>query len=240
MTPPPIIENRRSGNKLKAVLLFGVLMAATVWIGSELGSSRKDSASAIDESSLTQSASLADGGDAYEGAKPGDQSAVGSSGSSASSGQSYTPRIGKSMRFVRAEYSLVTTSGSKPATEGEVADVFVHVGSSGQKVQLRPNQGREYPRVYVREGETVSIRVEFPASEPGSKVAVVPQDGGSLAGSRSSLAHTLDAEQAIAFDFTAGRNRGTHRVKLLGQSGEVHLLDFWVGEENPFRTAAAK
>ncbi len=151
----------------------------------------------------------------------------------------YTPRIGSSKPFDRPAYEpVLPPSEGRPEVEGEPLEVFVQIPSKRQQLLLRPNQGREYPRVYVSEGETVSVRVEFSQSPPGTKVAVVPQDGGALAG-RVSIVHSIDSQRAIAFDFTASRNRGTHRVKLTTQLGETHLLDFWVGKENPFRTASA-
>ena len=147
-------------------------------------------------------------------------------------------RIGSGEQFHRAEYQRALVATGAPATEGETADVFVRVGSSGQKLHLTPNQGREYPRVYVTEGETIQVRVEFSQSEPGSPVSISPQDGGSLAGHAAKMI-VLDAQRALAFDFTASRNPGTHRVKLVTQRGEAHLLDFWAGPENSFRSSTA-
>jgi hypothetical protein len=147
-------------------------------------------------------------------------------------------RIGSREVFERAEYQKAFVAKGAPAVEGEVADVFVKVGSTNQKLHLTPNQGREYPRVYVREGETVQVRVEFTQSAPGSAVSVSPQDGGNLAGHAAKVS-VLDAGRAIAFDYTASQNPGTHRVKLVTQSGEAHLLDFWAGPENKFRTSTA-
>jgi hypothetical protein len=147
-------------------------------------------------------------------------------------------RIGSRGVFQRAEYQKAFVAGGTPAVEGEVSDVFVKVGSTGQKLHLTPNQGREFPRVYVREGETVQVRVEFTQSEPGSAVSISPQDGGNLSGHPAKVS-VLDSDRAIAFDYTASQNPGTHRVKLVTQSGDAHLLDFWAGPENPYRTSTA-
>lgn len=146
--------------------------------------------------------------------------------------------IGSGGVFVRGDYEKALVARGTPATDGEAAEVFVQISSSGRKLHLSPNQGREYPRVYVREGETVQVRVEFPLSEPGSPVAISPQDGGSLGGHPAKVI-VLDAERALAFDFTASLNPGTHRVKLVTQRGEAHLLDFWAGPENQFRSSTA-
>lgn len=233
LSPPPL----RDAGRVRLILLCGLaLMALAVWFGLNL-SSRK----------MRQHAEV------FPPVGPGEVAATTHfrPSSARSPGEARAPlpqapaaqlpdgglRIGNRAIFERAEYKKAFVAKGAPAVEGEEATVFVNVGSSGQKLLLAPNQGREYPRVYVQEGETVQVRVEFTQSEPGSPVSVSPQDGGNLSGHPAKVS-VLDAQRAIAFDYTVSRNPGTHRVKLLTQRGEAHLLDFWAGAENKFRTTA--
>lgn len=223
---------------MRIVLLVGLaLMAVAVWLGLNL-SSRKISSHA-DASAPGEPGEVAARTHftTTPARKPGETiAALPAPPSETLPGGGL--RIGAREVFERAQYQKAFVAKGAPAVEGEAADVFVKVGSSDQKLHLTPNQGREYPRVYVREGETVQVRVEFTQSEPGSSVSIAPQDGGSLSGHPAKIS-VLDARRAIAFDFTASQNPGTHRVKLVTQRGEAHLLDFWAGPENKFRTSTA-
>lgn len=162
----------------------------------------------------------------------------GSSIESAPAHQGNVQRIGGDFSFNRDAYALVSNKNAeRPAVNGENVTVYVASTQSDRKLKLSPNQGREYPRIYVAPGETLRVRAEFPLSQPGTKVAVVPQDGGTVGKGLASVAHSIDQDGAIAFDFTASNNTGTHRLKMLTQLGETHLLDFWVGPEMPYRKA---
>jgi hypothetical protein len=91
---------------------------------------------------------------------------------------------------------------------------------------LSPNQVGEFPRVYVKPGQTVSIRLRFPSAQPGAKAGVSVEDGGYVADKRPAIPLVLDERLEGEFDFTAGTEPGRYRV-VVRQGGDTRTLVLW-------------
>lgn len=137
-------------------------------------------------------------------------------------------------------YEIIAWPGGKPHHEDEPVEAYVTVGSSGRKLRMEVNQLGEYPRVQIKAGDKVDVRLQFNRSAPGSSIALTAQDGGHFSSSTPSLQAVLDESRQASFSFEASTNEGIHRVTFLSALGEVKTLDFWVGPLNVMRTTAGR
>lgn len=134
-------------------------------------------------------------------------------------------------------FEIVNWPEGTPHYEGEyvAADVTTQ---DGRKLRMSVNQLGEYPRVQVRAGELVQVRMQFQSSPPGMPIALTAQDGGTLAAGKPTQSVQLGEDRTASFEFTAGTNDGIHRISVTTPEGEVKNFDFWVGALNVMRTAA--
>ena len=96
-----------------------------------------------------------------------------------------------------------------------------------QTPELRPNQIGEFPRVYLKPSQKVSISLRFPEAEPGARAAVSVEDGGFIADKKPAAALTLNELREGSFDFTAGSAGGQYRV-VVRQGADTRILVLWV------------
>jgi hypothetical protein len=92
--------------------------------------------------------------------------------------------------------------------------------------ELLPNQVGEFPRVYIKPGQKVQVRLRFPNAEAGARASVSVEDGGFLADKKPALPLTLDAERVGEFEFTAGMEPGQYRVSVR-QGADTRILVLW-------------
>lgn len=137
-------------------------------------------------------------------------------------------------------YEVIAWPGGKPHHEDEPVEAYVTVGSTGRKLRMDVNQLGEYPRVQIKAGDKLDVRLQFNRSAPGSAIALTAQDGGRFASSTASQQAVLDEARQASFSFEASTNEGIHRVTFLSPLGEVKTLDFWVGPLNVMRTSAGR
>ncbi len=104
-----------------------------------------------------------------------------------------------------------------------VASVLV---DSKRTPDLSPNQVGEFPRVYIKPGQKVSVRLRFPAAEAGARASVSVEDGGFVADKKAAIPLTLDAERVGEFEFTAGMEPGQYRVAVR-QGADTRILVLW-------------
>lgn len=79
-------------------------------------------------------------------------------------------------------------------SRGETAVARVAV-SGRTTAALAPNPFGEFPRVYVKPSESVSVRVAFPHAEVGARVVAEVEDGGKFADGKPVAVLTLDANR---------------------------------------------
>lgn len=108
---------------------------------------------------------------------------------------------------------------------GKPLIVSVEVGVN-QTPALVPNQIGEFPRVYVKPNQKVSIRLRFPEALPGAKAAVSVEDGGYVGDKKPASALVLDDNRESSFDFTAGADSGQYRV-VVRQGADTRILVLW-------------
>lgn len=129
----------------------------------------------------------------------------------------------------------------KPRTSGELTDpistelaycpgkpLFARMSvDAKQTPELRPNQIGEFPRVYIKPSQKVSISLRFPEAEPGAKASVAVEDGGFISDKKPAAALTLNELREGSFDFTAGSAGGQYRV-VVRQGADTRILVLWV------------
>lgn len=119
-------------------------------------------------------------------------------------------------------------AASAPAREGALVDAQrkTPLLASGEKAaarvvvdgrstdELAANELGEFPRVYVRPLQKVSVNVAFPEAEAGSRVVAQVEDGGQFADGKPVAVLTLDAKREASFEFTVGEEPGHYRIAL--------------------------
>ncbi len=117
--------------------------------------------------------------------------------------------------------ALLTTgqkAGARVEVGGKVADALV------------ANEFGEFPKVYIRPSERVSVRVWFPDAAEGSRVVAQVEDGGQFAGGQRVAVLNLDAKREVSFDFTAGEEAGIYRIALR-RGPDWKYVQLWAQQE---------
>jgi hypothetical protein len=119
-------------------------------------------------------------------------------------------------------------AASAPAREGALVDAQrkTPLLASGEKAaarvvvdgrstdELKANELGEFPRVYVRPLQKVSVNVSFPEAAAGSRVVAQVEDGGQFADGKPVAVLTLDAKREASLEFTLGEEPGHYRIAL--------------------------
>ena len=132
--------------------------------------------------------------------------------------QAASPAGGRDGAFTtapsRAQDALVDPQpADAPFTAGEKASAWVTVGTQATP-ELRVNQFGEFPRTYVAPGQQVTVRVQFPDAEPGTRVVAQVEDGGKLDGGKAVLALELDEKHEASFRFQSDKEQGAYRISV--------------------------
>lgn len=104
------------------------------------------------------------------------------------------------------------------------------VETEGKRMELRPNQIGEFPRVAATPQQSIPVRIRYPDGEPDQEVAVAVQDGGQINERDTARVLRLDADRGISFRFVTGTNAGLYRVSLR-KGVDRKTFTVWVGPE---------
>ncbi len=115
--------------------------------------------------------------------------------------------------------------GKVAAYEGKPLVATVRVDARWTP-ELAPNQVGEFPAVYVKRGQKVSIRLRFPEAEPGARAGVSVEDGGFVGDHKAAVPLVLDGKREGEFDFTTGAAEGRYRV-VVRQGADTRILVLW-------------
>ncbi len=127
--------------------------------------------------------------------------------------------------------TVVQPSGLRRVSlSAHAADIRATAKNSSEPLSM--DETGHYERVMVRLGEVVPVRIAFPNSQPGTKVAIQVEDGGNLVGGRVSEVRTLGEDLQVSFDFEIGHEVGIYRVGIRHKDS-LAVLDFWAGDPLP-------
>jgi hypothetical protein len=127
---------------------------------------------------------------------------------------------------VRAQ--VVTGIAATVANDPRAAQLTV----DGLPRAVVANVRGEFRRVLVPASAIIAASVPFPDAQPGEKIAVQAEDGGSLLDTAAQGFVTIDAAHHAPVQFKVSAHDGIHRVTLR-RGGETRVLEFWVGPEQP-------
>ena len=118
-----------------------------------------------------------------------------------------------------------TTTVATPVVDGQGATLTF---ANSATMQLKSHE-RRFPLVGLNAGESVNVKVQFPATLAGQPLVIQSLDGAAI--SLGSQSPTVGSDGSFAVNLMAGTRPGRYRV-LVAAGGISTELQFWVPTPN--------